>query len=247
MGHDPTLGAYLASWREDSLRPPLSEARARARAAMHAALAAPVAGRYRVRALSLPFGIRLQHRRPLLAVAAAALGGAVLVGLIGWNAPAGSPLYGVRAARQGIQLALPGADQAALRLQYAESSLADARNGIDTGASLADARTELQTAYSELPVDHASPLWGRWDTDESKLAADESQQENHPGTPGVLPGSTSPSPHESSNDGGATATAVPSEGAGGTSYPGAHESPSPSSGGGDGGLSQPPSASPSAG
>ena len=219
-GSDATLASYLIAWREDSLRPPLPQARERARNAMRAAATSPVVRRYRVRALSLPFGVRLRRAHALFAGAAAAVIGGVIVGLLGWNAPAGSPLYGVRAARQSIQLVLPGAERAALHLQYAEASLLDAHNDTNAIASIANARTELDAAQRDLPADRSTPLWTRWERDESELATEETEQEQEPRAPAILPGSASPSPNRSPDDGGASASPGGAD----------HASPEPSEG-----------------
>jgi hypothetical protein len=230
-GADATLASYLIAWREDSLRPPLPQARERARNAMRAAATSPV-GRYRVRALSLPFGVRLRRAHALFAGAAAAVIGGVIVGLLGWNAPAGSALYGVRAARQSIQLVLPGAERAALHLQYAEASLLDAHNDTNPIASLANARTELDAAQRDLPADRSTPLWTRWERDESQLATEETEQDQEPRAPAILPGSASPSPHSSPDDGGAIASPRGSDHA--SPEPSEGRSPSPGVPGGEG-------------
>jgi hypothetical protein len=59
------------------------------------------------------------------------------------NAPPGSALFVVRAARQGLMLRLPGSDDAVLHLRFAEQSLTEARDRIDPEQSLANARAEL--------------------------------------------------------------------------------------------------------
>ena len=239
-GSDATLASYLIAWREDSLRPPLPQARERARNAMRAAATSPVGRRYRVRALSLPFSVRLRRAHALFAGTAAAVIGGVIVGLLGWNAPAGSPLYGVRAARQSIQLVLPGAERVALHLQYAEASLLDAHNDINAMASLANARTELDAAQRDLPADRSTPLWTRWERDESDLATEETEQDQEPRAPAILPGSTLPSPHSSPDDSGAIASPRGSDHA--SPEPSEGRSPSPGVPGGDG--SPRPSSSP---
>ncbi len=165
MRSEERLGRLLAAWREESLRPPRAEGRERARAAMRGALTAEAALRRSAR----PLPRRLGLPRPLLAGAALLVAGLVVVGVLGWNAPAGSPLFGVRAARQGIQLALPGADRASLHLAFAQADLGDARRGIDPAASLRDARAELAAARAELPGNRSSPLWTRYGEDVASL------------------------------------------------------------------------------
>jgi hypothetical protein len=241
-GVDGTLASYLIAWREDSLRPPLPQARERARNAMRVAAASAARHRYRVRALSLPFGVRLRLGPALLGGAAAAVVAGVVVGLLGWNAPAGSPLYGVRAARQTIQLVLPGADLAALHMQYAEASLLDAHNDINATASLANARNELDAAQRQLPTDRSAPLWTRWEHDESQVATEESEQEREPQAPAIIPGSTSPSPRGSPDDRGAAASASPRGADHQSPEPSEGRFPSPSASGGD--TSPRPSGSP---
>lgn len=239
-GAETTLTAYLAAWREDSLLPPLPAAREQARAAMLAALVAR-RGRRGIWAFSSLAGYRLRFRHTLLGAASLAVTGAMVVGLLGWNAPAGSPLYGVRAARQGIQLALPGANPATLHLQYAEAFLTDARSGKDRSASLADARAELDAAQRDLPVNHASPLWTRWSSDEAQLNLESDQQEPEgSGAPGVAPGAPA-TPRESESHSAGAAPTGSGDGEG-------HPSPEPStslqgqfstSGYGDGGSQNP--------
>lgn len=154
-GVDDLLAPYVAAWRADSLSPLSPRARERARAAMLAAVAASDGRRYRGRGVA--FRVRLGRRRgpQRLAGALVTLTAAVVLGLLGWNAPAGSPLHGVRVVRQSVQLAVPGADLPALHLQFAEQSLADARNALNSAASLADARAELDAAHGLLPADHS--------------------------------------------------------------------------------------------
>ena len=156
----------LTAWRDDSRRFPRPLARERARAAMHAALAsgtAPVGAR--------SAALRIHPRwRARLTGSVVALAAAAAVVALGWDAPAGSPLFGIRSARQGVQLVLPGADAASLHLQFAEQDLADARVGTDLASSLADAGSQLRSALSALPSDLGSPLWARYEDDQTTLA-----------------------------------------------------------------------------
>ena len=167
---DDLLAPYVAAWREESRTAPPPGSRERTRTALLAAVAATGHD-----ARALPWHSRLRVRRgaPRLVGSLAALAATAAVGLAGWNAPAGSPLHGVRAARQSVQLAVPGANLAALHLQFAEQSLADARNRVNPAASLADARAELEAAHRDLPTDHGSPLWTRWDSDEATLGSED--------------------------------------------------------------------------
>jgi hypothetical protein len=112
-------------------------------------------------------------------------------------------------------LKLPGSDDAALHLAFAEASLADARDRVNPTQSLADAATELDAAFTELSSDRSSPLWPRYRLDEATFLSEEGGVEAE--TPSPVPAGATPlSP----------ATA------------GSHATPSPSGGyGGDGGGS----------
>jgi hypothetical protein len=167
-----SLEPYLAAWRDDSRQSPRPHSRERAREAMLAAAAAPI-HRPIARVLSAQSTFRLRGRFPRRAGALVAVTATVVTAFLGWNAPAGSSLYGVRAARQSVQLVVPGANLAALHLEFAAQSLADARNGISPAASLADGRSELDAARGELPADHTAPLWAQWSDDEAVLADEE--------------------------------------------------------------------------
>jgi uncharacterized membrane protein YgcG len=224
------LDDLLAAWRDDAWWEPNPEARERARAAMHLAL-----GSRSRRPLSAWAGLRLRPRRlvrrhPLLTGLAGAVAAVVVVAAVGWNAPPGSPLYGVRAARQSVQLALPGADTAALHLQFAEADLTDAQAGLDPASSLADARAELAAALPALPADHGSPLWGRYNQDQALLAAESGDSPTRPAAPTLEPSESQP-----------PGTSSPGEGEG-SPRPGASAEPSdsggsgtPTAGGGTGG------------
>jgi len=200
MNGVPALGSRLAAWRAESLRPPEPAARERAREAMHAARARS----FRSRGLPLAPHLRLRLRHPVLAGLCGVVAGATLLGVLGWNAPAGSPLFGVRVARQGVQLALPGADAATLHLEFAEVDLADARGGIDPSSSLADARAELAAALPELPADHGSPLWSRYDGDLTVLATEQVRLQSPPAPP--APATLTPSAEPSQGEPDATGT-----------------------------------------
>ena len=250
IADDELLAPYLAAWREDSLYPSLPHSRELARTAMLAAVASGRRGLLG-RALWFSAGFRLRGLRVRIAGFVGAVAVAAAVAAMGWNAPAGSFLHGVRVARQSVQLAVPGADLAGLHLEFAEQSLADARDGIDPAASLADARSELAAAREVLPADHSSPLWTRWGDDEAILGTEEAAPAGQGGRPAGDPaGGSAPSaaaPHSPSDD----EATVPRTAAGGdgsadpTERPGAAPSPSssPSWGGNDGGDNTPPSAS----
>jgi len=203
------------------------------------------------RALWFSAGFRLRGLRVRIAGFVGAVAVAAAVAAMGWNAPAGSFLHGVRVARQSVQLAVPGADLAGLHLEFAEQSLADARDGIDPAASVADARSELDAARGVLPPDHSSPLWTRWGDDEAILGTEEAAPAGG-GDPsaGVPAGGSAPSaaaPHSPSDDtttvprtaAGAHGSADPTERPGGAPS----SSSSPSWGGNDGGDGTPPSGS----
>ena len=163
---EPMLAAQLGAWREASRQEPRRHARERAFDAM---LAAVAAGATAPRARAPLFRPRFRHAG--LLAATATLAATVGVAAAGWNAPPGSALFVVRAARQGVMLKLPGSNDADLHLQFAEPCLADARDGINPEQSLADARTELAAALRELPADRTSPLWSRYRADEATLAS----------------------------------------------------------------------------
>ena len=169
---EPMLASQLGAWRQASRQEPRRHARERALDAMLAALAAGAAA---PRARAPLFRPRFRHAG--LLAATATLAATVGVAAAGWNAPPGSALFVVRAARQGVMLKLPGSNDADLHLQFAEASLAEARDGMDPGQSLADARAELAAALPELPADRTSSLWARYRTDEATLTADESDLE----------------------------------------------------------------------
>jgi hypothetical protein len=170
---DPVLSDHLDAWRESSRRAPRRHARERALDAMVTALASTAAARRKG-----PHLLRPRFRYAGLIAGVGALAATVVVAAAGWNAAPGSALFVVRAARQGVMLKLPGSDDAALHLQFAEQSLAEARDRIDPEQSLANARTELAAALRELPsVERTSPLWARYYSDERRLLAEESQLE----------------------------------------------------------------------
>jgi hypothetical protein len=186
MRSEERLERLLAAWHEDSRRPPGEEARERMRTAMHQArrLGAAAPRRPLSGLLHPRFGLR----RSVLAGVTVVATAAAVVGVLGWNAPPGSPLFQVRSVRQGIQLALAGSDAAALHLGFAETDLADARRGENTASSLQDASNELAAARAVLPPDRSSPLWHQYDDDIASLQADQEGIEGEGGsTPGASP------------------------------------------------------------
>ena len=222
---EPMLAAQLGAWRQASRQEPRRHARERALDAM---LAAVASGSAAPRERAPLFRPRFRHAG--LLAATATLAATVGVAAAGWNAPPGSALFVVRAARQGVMLKLPGSNDADLHLQFAETSLAEARDGIDPEQSLADARTELAAALPELPADRTSPLWSRYRTDEATLTADGSELEPE----GRTPAAGTPAPRPTGDD----TEQGPSESSGGddetprSSHAG---SPAPTDDGSDGG------------
>jgi uncharacterized membrane protein YgcG len=182
------------------------------------------------------FSLCPRFGRAGLIASTATIVAAASVAAAGWNAPPGSALSMVRSVRQGVMLKLPGANDTALHLEFAEQSLADARERINPAQSLADATTELNAAYSELSRDASSPFWSRYRLDESTLLSEESGIESE--SPASLPTGT-PRPTE---DDTPRLGANPAEGDGSESPSSSsgHGSPSPTGGGGnDGGGPDP--------
>ncbi len=171
---DPQLSASLDAWRLSSRRAPRRHARERAHDAM---LDAMIVASRRPRARSF-FGLRPRFGRAGLIASTVTIVAATSVAAAGWNAPPGSALFMVREARQGVMLKLPGADDVTLHLQFAESSLADARQGINPAQSLADAGTELKAAFTALSSEPSSPFWSRYQLDEATLLSEESGTES---------------------------------------------------------------------
>lgn len=220
---DRGLARHLAAWRADSRSAPRPEAIAEARRAMLAAPPPASAAGWR----SL-LGLR-PRRRGRLVVATLAAGLAVLtpITVLGWDAPAGTPLHGVSVVKEHVALAVPGVDHVALTLQFAEQSLADARAGHDPRDSLAEAKSLLDGVAGELPADGGAAVRARWSRDEAELAAIEDD----------LAGSETAAPAEGSGGrestpaaSGRPATAEPSDEAGPSrppSSPGASTEPTP--------------------
>ena len=142
-----------------------------------------------------------------------------------------------RAARQGVMLKLPGSDDAALHLAFAEASLADARDRVNPTQSLADAATELDAAFTELSSDRSSPLWPRYRLDEATFLSEEGGVEAE--TPSPVPAGATPRPGEDDTPSGSRPAAQgETEDTLSPATAGSHATPSPSGGyGGDGGGS----------
>jgi hypothetical protein len=233
---DPQLFASLDAWRLSSRRAPRRHARERAHDAM---LDAIIVASRRPRARSF-FSLRPRFGHAALIASAATIVAAASVGAAGWNAPPGSALFVVREARQGVMLKLPGADDATLHLQFAESSLADAKEGINPAESLADASTELKAAFTALSSEPSSPIWSRYRLDEATLLSEESgiESESPPPLPTGAPRPTEDdTPHLGANPAQGDASESPSSSSG-------HASPSPTGGGENDGGSHDPSPSP---
>jgi uncharacterized membrane protein YgcG len=229
---DPQLSASLDAWRQSSRLAPRRHARERAHDAM---LEAMVAASRRGPARSF-FSLRPRFGHAGLIASTATIVAAASVAAAGWNAPPGSALFVVRAARQGVMLKLPGSNDATLHLEFAEQSLADARERINPAQSLTDASAELAAAFTELPSDQTTPLWARYHLDETTLVSEESEFETE--SPTAPPTTAHPEPTE---DDQAPAGTGPAQGGGdgedSASPTTSHGSPSSSygRGGGDGG------------
>jgi hypothetical protein len=222
---EPRLSASLAAWRMASRRAPRRHATERARDAMLAALVVAPSVRRRPFWMLRP---RFAHSGAIAALATVVAG--VGVAAAGWNAPPGSALFVIRATRQSVQLKLPGTNDAALHLQFAEQSLADARDGVNPAQSLADARMELSAALPELSDDRT--LWSRYRADEATLAREDSGIGGDDSTPPA--GSVVPSPPGDETPGRPGSSPTDD-----SASPRAQRSgsPSPSGWGGDGGGS----------
>lgn len=167
---DPHVSASLDAWRQSSRRAPRRHARERAQDAMLDAITV-ASRRPRTRKF---FSLRPRFAHAGLIASTATIVAAASVAAAGWNAPPGSALFAIRAARQGVMLKLPGSNDAALHLEFAEQSLADARARINPVQSLANAATELDEAFRELSSDPSSPLFPRYHLDEATLLSEES-------------------------------------------------------------------------
>jgi hypothetical protein len=231
---DPQLSASLDAWRLSSRRAPRRHARERAHDAM---LDAIIVASRRPRARSF-FSLRPRFGHAALIASAATIVAAASVAAAGWNAPPGSALFVIREARQGVMLKLPGADDATLHLQFAELSLADARQRINPAQALADASTELKAAFTVLSNDPSSLLWPRYRLDAATLLGEESGIESESPSP-----TGTPRPTEDDNP---ALGSNPAEGDGGESPSSSsgHRSPSPTGGAGSDGDGHDPSPSP---
>jgi hypothetical protein len=228
---EPQLSASLDAWRLSSRRAPRRHAQERAHDAMlDAIMAAP----RRSRSGGLfGFSFRPRFAHAGLIATTATIAAAASVAAAGWNAPPGSALFVVRAARQGLMLKLPGSDDAALHLAFAEASLADARDRVNPTQSLADAATELEDAFTELSVDRSSPLWPRYRLDEATLLSEEGGVEAE--TPSPAPAGATPRPGEDDTPSGSRPAQGETEDTPSPTKTGSHATPSPSGGYGGGG------------
>ena len=169
---DPVLSDHLDAWRESSRRAPRRHARERALDAMVTALASTATA---PRPRSHHFRPRFRHAGLIAGSGHAGCDGGRGCGRL--ERPTRiSTLRGARSA-SGRDAQTSGLNDAALHLQFAEQSLAEARDRIDAEQSLANARTELAAALRELPSERTSPLWARYYSDERRLLAEESQLE----------------------------------------------------------------------
>lgn len=162
---DPGLQRAFEALRQESSPAPRPEAMAAARAAMHQARTVEMERRPLQR-LARRLGTALTMHR-LMAAGSAVAAGVALVALLGWNAPAGSPLHGVRVAHEQLALVLPGSDRAGLDLGYAESRLEQAQHDGST-AALDEAQRLLDDAHAHLSA--GSTLWPRWQRDVKLLS-----------------------------------------------------------------------------
>ena len=224
---EPQLSASLGAWRAASRRAPRSHATERARDAMLAALVAPPQARRRAFWMLRP---RFAHSGAVAVVATVVA--AAGVAAAGWNAPPGSALFVIRATRQSVQLKLPGTNDAVLHLQFAEQSLAEARDGDNPVQSLADARAELSAALPELPADRTSDLWTRYRSDETTLTREESGLDHEDSTPPGSTGAPSPPADDTPGKPGSSPT---DDGERPSPHPTSSASPSGWGGGDDGG------------
>ena len=177
----PELLRALAEMAREANTPPEAATELGARKLMHAAVARQAAttaqpASFREQAA----GLLGRHVRFTGAVVTAAAAATMVV--LGWSAPAGSPLHGVRLVRESVALHLPGADDATLVLGYAEERMSDAASGRDPQASLAEASQLLKSCRGYLPSDHSDPVWQRWTRDEVEVARLEAQLIPSPGS-----------------------------------------------------------------
>jgi len=209
---DPRLDqAFEALRAECAATPPRPEAMRTARAAMHQARATRPA----VGGLAL-FGERLRQAltpRRLGVAGGGVVAGLAVVAALGWNAPAGSPLHGVRVAHEQLSLVLPGSDRVGLDLGFAESRLHEVEKGQGSSSALDEAQRLLDDARQHLTA--SSPQWKRWRDDESLLGRlrqrgeEETQQGPSGGDDGGSGGGTESSSGTTSDDhGGSTSTST---------------------------------------
>jgi hypothetical protein len=234
----PRLQSAFASLRQESASvTPRPAAMTAARAAMHGARIAP--GSTRGGALPM-FGDRLRRivtPGRLIAAGGGLVTGVATVALLGWNAPAGTPLHVVRLAHEQIALVVPGVDRTGLELSYAESRLHDAIQGTSTAASLDEASRLLADVHGRLPADRAAAVWSRWQDDQKQLDGlrDQHGGDGGPGGASSSGGGAAGDQHEGSGPAGgsgASGSAGPSPGGGDRGGHGSAPNPGVSPGGG---------------
>ena len=222
-----SLPSGVAAWAAESRLTPREQPMADARAAMHAAAAAPPAAIPGRSSRILPALRAAGRHHPLRLGTATLVAAASLLVALGWDAPAGSPLHEVRIGREQVGLILAAGDaRTALRLSYAESRLRDAKAGIDPQGSLGEAAGLLDQARAALPAGHDGELWQRWTGDEATLRALRAGSSDDGGRSRSGDGLPAPGGAPGGDDRGGTAGGGESSGA--TASPG---------GGGDGGHS----------
>ena len=210
---DPRLLAAFDALRAESAAAPDPVSTERARAAMHVARAAqPELGGLALLAARVRHALR--PPRLLAAVGGLATGLAV-VSLLGWSAPAGTPLHGVRVAHEAVVLALPGSDRIGLDLDYAEARLREAQAQAGSRSSLDEAAGLLDDARQHLAA--GSLRWPRWQDDEKLLGdlrRNDEGGENGGTTPGGSGGSSTSSESSSTStqsEGESSSTTTQSE------------------------------------
>jgi len=198
---DPRLRSAFEAMREESAGAPDQGALVAARAAMHQARAT-LPRRSGLALLAERLRLALSPRL-LMATGGTLVAGLAAVAVIGWNAPAGTPLHGIRVAHESLQLNFPGADRVALDLDYAESRMADAqRSSGSWTSSLDEAGRFLDDARRHL--DSGSSLWSRWENDESRLAGLRRHDGDDNGTAPSNPGENESESESSTQPGGAS-------------------------------------------
>lgn len=221
--------AWLDAWVEESRIAGRPAGMSAARAAMHAAAPAP-GGRRRLVALAPAV-----RRHPWRLTGAGLAAAAAVALVVGWNAPAGSPLHQVRLGREDLALAFArGSSGVELRLQYAEDRLREAQAGAHPADSLAEAGSLIDGARGDLSADRTDPLWTRWVIDEADLQGQRTVLgSSPPPAPTATPAST-PGGERRQAASGTTGSAAGKDGPGGGEATGSHDgSPQTARPGGD--------------